>query len=71
MKMTSFAPEDFFGGGGKFVSPDTHRKTPFSSITQVQLRSVEHKKHYTYHSNTDFHLLDLLFKSCQSLFYSD
>ena len=31
----------FWWGGGKLVSTDTYRKSRFSSITRLELRSVE------------------------------
>ena len=50
MEMTLLASEEFFGGGaagggGKEANwcpqEDTYRKTRFSSITRLELRSVE------------------------------
>jgi len=51
MKMTSFAPEEFFEGGPNWCpQKDAYRKTRFSSITRLELRSVERNKSM-YHIN--------------------
>jgi len=67
MEMTSFTPEEFFWGGGVAkwcLQKDAYKKTWFSSITWLELHSVEHNNTGMFFFLKKFNKLGVMGLSC-------